>query len=125
MEAEGGEVIPVAAVDLVQGVSSQGAVVHQLLVPAGGAPWLQLLLYTAQDLLVVGGGQLSTITPVHLQETGKHQDMFEAVFKLLSSSWCVHGAFRVSRLCLEFVEVAFMVRSGSVKKCSKLCSWCS
>lgn len=100
MEAEGGEVILVAAVDLVQGVSSQGAVVHQLLVPAGGAPRLQLLLYTAQDLLVVGGGELSTITPVHLQETGKHQDMFEAVFKLLSSSWCVRGAFMVFPGCV-------------------------
>lgn len=53
MEAEGGELVHVAAVDLGQGVSPQGRGLHQLLLPAGGAPGLQLLLDTPQDLLVM------------------------------------------------------------------------
>lgn len=53
MEAEGAEFIHVAAVDLGQGVGPQGAALHQLLIPAGGAPGLQLLLNALQDLLVM------------------------------------------------------------------------
>lgn len=67
VEAEGGELIHVAAVDLGQGVGPQGAAIHQPYVPAGGAPGLQLLLYTSQDLFVVRRGDLGAVTPVHLQ----------------------------------------------------------
>ena len=67
VEAEGGEFIHVAAVDLGQGLSPQRAALHQLLIPAGGAPGLQLLLDAPQDLLVMRCGDLSAVTPVHLQ----------------------------------------------------------
>lgn len=67
VEAEGGELIHVAAVDLGQWVRPQGAAIHQPYVPAGGAPGLQLLLYTSQDLLVMRRGDLGAVTPVHLQ----------------------------------------------------------
>lgn len=72
VEAEGGELIHVAAVDLGQGVGPQGAAIHQPYVPAGGAPGLQLLLYTSQDLFVVRRGDLGAVTPVHLQGAYAH-----------------------------------------------------
>lgn len=67
VEAEGGKFVHVAAVDLGQGVGTQGGALHQLLVPAGGAPGLQMLLDALQDLLVVRCTDLSAITPVYLQ----------------------------------------------------------
>lgn len=65
-EAEGRQLVHVAAVDLRQGVGPQGAALCQLLVPTEGAPGLQLLLDALQDLLVMRRGDLSSITPVQL-----------------------------------------------------------
>lgn len=67
VEAERGQLLHVAAVHLSQGVRPEGGRLHQSLVPAGGAPGLQLLLNTTQDLSVVRRGDLSATTPVHLQ----------------------------------------------------------
>lgn len=67
VEAEGGQLLHVAAVDLAQGVGPQGAALYQIFLPARGAPRLQLFLNIAQDLLIMRRGDLSAITPIHLQ----------------------------------------------------------
>lgn len=71
--AEGSEVVHVAAVDLGQRVGPERTAIHQPVVPAGGPPGLQLLLYTAQHLLIMRRRDLGTITPVHLQ--GERQNL--------------------------------------------------
>lgn len=70
VEAERSQVLHIEAVDLGQRVGPERTVFHQLLIPAGVVPGLQLLLNTAQHLLIVRGGDLSAITPVHLQGEG-------------------------------------------------------
>lgn len=97
VEAEGGELIHVAAVDLGQGVGPQGAAIHQPYVPAGGAPGLQLLLYTSQDLFVVGRGDLGAVTPVHLQGDTRTQ-------LLTFTSHLRHGC---ERALTDLVSVVF------------------
>lgn len=69
VEAERGQFFHVAAVDLGQRVGPQGGALHQPLVPARGAPGLQLLLDVQQDLLVVRRADLSAVTPVYLHRT--------------------------------------------------------
>lgn len=101
VEAEGGELIHVAAVDLGQGVGPQGAAIHQPYVPAGGAPGLQLLLYTSQDLFVVRRGDLGAVTPVHLQ--GTHAPSSVCSF-LTFTSHLRHGC---ERALTDLVSVVF------------------
>lgn len=66
VEAEGGQLVHVTAVDPGQRVAAQRAALPKLRLPAGGAPRLLLLLHAAQDLLILRGGHLSTGAPVHL-----------------------------------------------------------
>lgn len=73
VEAEGLQFVHIAAVDLDLRISPQGGGLHQILVPAGGAPRLQLLLNAPQDLLVMRGGDLSPVAPVHLQRIDTSQ----------------------------------------------------
>ena len=71
MEADGSELLHVEACDGVQGVAPQGAAVGQAFAPGLG-PGLRALLDAAQDLPVVGRGDLGPVVPVHLQDR-KHR----------------------------------------------------
>lgn len=73
MEADGVELLHVEACDGVQGVTPQGAALPQALVPGLG-PGLRALLNAAQDLLIMGRGDLGTIVPVHLQGGAHNQN---------------------------------------------------
>lgn len=64
VEAQRAELIHVAAIDALQRIAAARC---QPLVPAGGAPGLQVLLNALQDLLVQRRADLGAVAPVHLQ----------------------------------------------------------